>query len=654
MLAFAAIFAGVIVLLSGPMSAVVQLCPQAGGTIAISLMPAAGASGSDVGISGALLEPSCRNEASLATTYTQSLTCAPDSGTCTVSFDGLAPGLWVHRISVSSGESLGQVQARRSLVLDSSAGSHQIPWPLFRSVHTVSNLDDSPECERCLRRALTLAQDAPKPTLVIYEATVAGEVVLSDALPEISANEITLDGLDGDGVAHRRTINANGLSRSALLITGANNHIIGIRITNVGGDADMLLLEGPRANNNRIESVQIIGRALEVCERLGRRGCVVNRECAVPSRLTPRGDCGDDGVAVRNDAGIEGPNALIDLDISGAFDKGVKVSEGGFARIERSWIHDNTDGGIQATIGGQVTVLHSVAENNSASAGANGLAANGPRPRTNDPARITTRGNLIRNNALRGISVRSRSLAILRDDFLCGNGTFNSEAGFGLALLEAADASADVDARGLGIVRNVDGGVLIMGDATGTFGNPGREGRNAFAFNGVSGALNGAPNFRNFSTREIAARGNYWEHCGPTWKCDVPRVVASDLHTPGATVRTDPFLATPQHRRPVITEIEPPFARNGDLIRIYGEHFDAVTQARDNHVCTGPGRPCTGSDANCVYIDRQAVEIVAATPTMLVARMPFTCVTPVRLVARTRRSRGMARTTYCTLDPPAP
>jgi hypothetical protein len=47
-----------------------------------------------------------------------------------------------------------------------------------------------------------------------------------------------------------------------------------------------------------------------------------------------------------------------------------------------------------------------------------------------------------------------------------------------------------------------------------------------------------------------------------------------------------------------------------------------------------------------VFIGRDAAEIVAATPTLLVIRAPFTCVAPVKLTARTRRSRGFARTTF--------
>lgn len=55
-----------------------------------------------------------------------------------------------------------------------------------------------------------------------------------------------------------------------------------------------------------------------------------------------------------NDAG--GPddeaNVISETQITGAEDKGIKVDLGGFATIERSCVHDNANGGIQSTLGG--------------------------------------------------------------------------------------------------------------------------------------------------------------------------------------------------------------------------------------------------------------------------------------------------------------
>ncbi len=626
-------------------------CPPSGANLTTIVQPLDGEPESQVTVSGALLEPSCEPTGQ-AESYSQQISCS-DSAECAALHSNLAPGVWVHRIVGTQGSAIGQIQARRRLLLDATAGTHDISWPLFRSIARITNTDDSAECENCLRRALEATETSDKPMLIAFEATTKGDIVLFDGLPELVANNVTLDAVDFDGVPHRRTIDVNGLARAALRITGSNNHILGLRVTNVGGGSDMVLIDGPLANGNRIESVEIVGRALEVCERLGETGCVVRRQCVVPTRGSPRGDCGDDGIAVRDDAGIGDPNLLIDVDVSGAFDKGIKISEGGVAIIETSLIHDNSDGGVQSTLGGDATIRESVSEANRGTAGANGIAVNGPRVDTTIAATLETRGNLVRDNALRGISVRSLSRATLRDDFVCGNGSKENDAGFGIALLDAAGFSAFASVRGVAFVHNFDGGVLASGGSTGDFGDNQSPGSNAFAANGTSSSLEGAKNFRNLSTTLIPAIGNHWQGCGPTYACDTANVSSTDVLSTPNGVLTEPANPNALIRAPTIDAISPTFARAGDLVRIYGSGFDAVGFANQpGSSCSGLGRACTPGDPNCVFFNRQPAEIVAATPTMLVVRAPFTCVEPVKVAARTRRSRGYARSIFCTVPSP--
>lgn len=615
----------------------------------VALEPPVGALASSTNVFGTLVAPSCDDDGALPSSYSETIDC-DGSAPCSIDVEGLAPGVWIHRIFVTSGESLGQLQARRALVLDHSAGVHQVRWPLFRTVATVLDSEDTLECEGCLRQALERSAEADKPMLILFNASVAGTITLVDQLPELSASQVTLDALDYDGLPHRRTIDVNGLSRAGLRITGSDNHVIGLRITNVGGDSDMLLLDGANANRNRIESVQIVGRGLRICERLGEIGCLVDNRCTIPSRLEPRGDCGDDGIAVRDDAGADGANVLIDVDVSGAFDKGIKVSEGGVALIESSWIHENSDGGIQATLGGSLTATENRSEGNRGTLGANGLAANGPRIDMEDPAILNTRGNLLRDNALRGLSVRSLSAASIRDDFVCGNGTLGTDVGFGLAMLDAAGFSAVANVRGTAIVNNLDGGVLTMGTSTADLGTTESPGANAFAFNGTSSNLEGPLQIRNLASLPMTAAGNQWEQCGPTFECSEISVMIGAIFAPEAGVEIVPARSTPQRRAPVIREIRPTYAQAGDLVWIYGENFDAVGAAEQDPECDGAGRPCRASDPNCVFIGDRTAEIVAATPTLLVIRAPFTCVEPVKLGARTRRSRGFARATFCQLQ----
>ncbi len=92
-------------------------------------------------------------------------------------------------------------------------------------------------------------------------------------------------------------------------------------------------------------------------------------------------------------------------------------------------MHANSDGGLQATLGGQLNAIENLVENNAGTNSANGLAANGPDNFSPLAARLDTRGNISRSNSLRGISVRSRSDAALRDDYVCGNGTPGRDSG---------------------------------------------------------------------------------------------------------------------------------------------------------------------------------------------------------------------------------
>ncbi len=623
-------------------------CPVTGGSIEVEVVPPANAGPSEITLSGTRIVSSCEGDDTLSTTYTLRVNCEGD-GPCMFDASRLAPGLWLHRIFVTAGASLGQIQARRGLVLDASAGTHSLRWPLFRTVFTVLSADDDAECQACLRRALELSATAEKPMLIAFNPSVDGDLTVSDQLPALSASRVTIDAIDFDGLPHRRTIDANGRSDAGLRITGSDNHVIGLRIANVGGGSDMLLIDGPGASRNRIESVQIVGRAIRFCERAGSAGCIIDNLCITPTPQSPRGACGDDGIAIRDDAGVDGANVLIDVDVSGAFDKGVKVSEGGVAQLHQSWIHQNADGGVQTTFGGTLTAIENRSEGNRGTLGANGLAANGPRLGTTDPAFLTTRGNLLRDNALRGLSIRSLSLATIRDDFICGNGTIGTDVGFGLALLDAAGFSASADVHGTALVNNLDGGVLTDGNSTADLGDTRSPGHNAIGFNGSNSNLDGPAQFRNLTTSPMSAVGNQWEQCGSTFECSEIAVLIGAIFAPESGVEVVPALASPQRRAPVIHEIRPTFAREGDLVWIYGENFDAIGAAAADPECDGAGRPCRASDPNCVFVGNQTAEIIAATPTLLVVRAPFTCVEPVKLGARTRRSRGFARTTFCTV-----
>jgi hypothetical protein len=434
-----------------------------------------------------------------------------------------------------------------------------------------------------------------------------------------------------------------------LRITSSDNAVLGLRFLGAGGDSDTVLVDGPEANRNVLDTLQIVGRSTDVCGSAV-RGCIVNGVCRTPETDPPFGVCGDDALAFRGAAGAGGENLVRNCDVSGGFDKGIKISNAATARVERSHIHDNADGGMQATLGGQASAIENLIENNRGTNSANGLAANGPDMAMPPAALLVTRGNITRFNALRGISVRSQSLALLESDWVCGNGTAGRGTGFGVAVQDAAGLSAVMSAKGIAVVHNVDGGLVVTDRSSVDLGGASSPGWNAFAFNGPDDPPTPV-NVRNSTSGVVMAVNNQWERCGRGWVCDVAAVSSRDAAaSPGAVV-VRPAQAPRQRQTMRIDAISPTLAEEGELVRLYGTGFDAIRGNGPDGDCTSvPSlngcRPVVG---NCVVIGGEPAEVVAVTPTMIVARAPFTCVEPVPVMVRNRHARGIGRTTFCTL-----
>jgi hypothetical protein len=258
---------------------------------------------------------------------------------------------------------------------------------------------------------------------------------------------------------------------------------------------------------------------------------------------------------------------------------------------------------------------------------------------------------MVRGNALRGISVRSLSQAVLRDDHVCGNGTAGG-GGFGVAVLDAAGLSADAEAEGIAVVHNADGGVAV-GDASRLdLGGGTSAGDNALAFNGPNKPAARA-NLRNLTATAVSASNDQWESCGGGWRCDSAAVLENDVleSPPLGTVEVEPAQPTRSRETVEITAISPPTAAAGELVRVYGRGFDAIEGNAPDGGCDDipAANRCASSKGNCVAVDGQPADVIAVTPTMLVLRAPFSCVSPVRIEVRNRRSRGIARASFCRL-----
>jgi hypothetical protein len=372
-------------------------------------------------------------------------------------------------------------------------------------------------------------------------------------------------------------------------------------------------------------------------------------EANVIERCHIEGSSSADGVGIDQGAGSDfdvTANVVRDCEISAAADKGVKVTLDAYARVERCAIHDNANGGIQATLGGHVQASHNLVERNRGSTAQNGLSVNA---RDDGSAtgfsELVTWGNIARGNGANGISVRAFSVARLKDDYLAAN------ASSGLRVFNDVGPAASAVVEGTSMVCNgVDGGVVAdtsTADFGGGFGNS--AGNNAFTQNNLP---NGGANLRNATGAQIGAVNNQWEHCRGGTTCDDAQIAAFDLSDHGANTSFMPAQAQ-RAQQPLLTGVVRGKGEQGELLRIFGSGFNAIDGHFAEDQCTdvaGRNR-CVPLRGNCVQINGIAATVEAVTPTMLVVRWPFTCVGPVPLVVKVDQGASVATSntlTVCT------
>src|SRR5262249_16326384 len=251
---------------------------------------------------------------------------------------------------------------------------------------------------------LTAADTASKPLIIQFNQAVfpAGRpttIALAFELPALAASDVTIDGTDATGAIGNRIIDAGGLSIAGLVIAAPRNRIIGMRVRKGGGgERDVVNISGAQADANLIEHT-IIEKASTA-----------------------------DGVGIDHQAGKDfgdSANVIRDCEISGAADKGVKVTTGAYARVERRVVHDNANGGIQATLGGHVQTAHNLVEHNLGSTAQNGLSVNASDddPVATTSSQLRSWGDISRRNGANGISVRALGAAQIYDAYLAVNGS---------------------------------------------------------------------------------------------------------------------------------------------------------------------------------------------------------------------------------------
>jgi len=316
-------------------------------------------------------------------------------------------------------------------------------------------------------------------------------------------------------------------------------------------------------------------------------------------------------------------------------------------------VHDNANGGIQATLGGHVQTRNNLVEHNLGSTAQNGLSVNARDDNVlaTVSSELHSSGDISRGNGANGLSVRA-SMAQVRDGYFATNATS------GIRVFNDVGAPASALIEGTSAVCNGVDGATVANTSSADFGGGelGSTGNNAFTQNNLP---SGGSNLHNATTMVVDAINAQWEHCGPNTTCNDDAIAAFDLADHGTHT---PFTPSQAHRSlqpPLITGITPATAREGDLVRIFGSGFNVIDGHFSETACAdvrGRNR-CVPLRGNCVKIDGVSAPVEAVTPTMLVVRWPLTCLEPVPLVVTTDQgSTGVSSTPYmvCVNEIPSP
>jgi hypothetical protein len=600
------------------------ICPTAGAGLIIEIDNQTGTAPLSVVLTGERIEEACQTTA-LSTSYSVTTECSGSGVVVCATASDLAPGEWRHSLHVQTPRT-GQLQHQVSMVVANDT-ANRVRFTAFASVVSVETTANTGNGS--LRNLLQTADSSAKPLLIQFDPAVFPDGVpttihLQFQLPILATDDVTIDGIDATGAAGNRIIDADGLAIPVLPISGARNHIIGLRLQNAGGsNRDVLNISGAAADANVVERVIVENAAT------------------------------GDGIGVDADAGKDfdaSVNIIRDCEVSGASDKGIKVTTGAHARVENCWVHDNVNGGIQSTLGGHVQAWQNLVERNHGGTAQNGLSVNArdDNPTSGHYSEMRSWGNIARGNGANGFSVRAFAFADVRDDYLATNGTS------GIRVFNDVGPAAAAVVEGTSAVCNAVDGAVVANTSMADFGGGqfASAGNNAFTQNNLPA---GGANFRNATGMLVSTLNNQWEHCGHETTCNDNAIASFDLSDHGANTEFSPAQAHRSLQAPVITAVAPAIGKQGELLRIFGSGFNVIDGhfAEDNCAdVTGRNR-CVPLRGNCVQINGVSAPVEAVTPTMLVVRWPFTCTEPVRLVVTTDQGStgaSSAAFTVCTND----
>jgi hypothetical protein len=622
-------------------------CPPATATLAVLAENLSADPSVALTVAGELLDPSATCGGGGATSYASTFTCTGSGLRLCGTISGLRPGAWVNRVTVTVAASDSQVQSQRAVFAASSpdeAAKNSLVWRIYPRTFVVTEASET-SLRAQLDAAARYTSANPGPALVTFSRTAfpgtqAPQTIdLSRGLctPDparaaalcFTGSRIVVDALDTQGERGGVIWSVGTRTLSLLRLYGRNNVFRGLVFAGSQsptpvGQADTVVITGAAAQANRIERALVHGPTL--------------------------------GDAVSTDSGAGGPsdgsgtNVIDDSEVTGAEDKGLKVSTGAHLTLRRSCVHDNARGGVQATLGGHAVAVENVVQHNVPEGTGHGLGATGDPAA---PSTLVTDGNVVRFAAGRGLSVVGAAQGTFANDYVADNqyaGSRVETAGagsttavprarfHGVALIcnrnagvsgscqptgnEGTSCATDLDCCGLsdscciadpacntplrcGAGSFPRGFGAVQAQAAGYeppdvwYGDAVEPGRNAFAWN-----RNVAPgvNFDvDVADAAVPADGNQWEHCGAGARCDTTAVAGEDIRlAAGASVA----LGTPPGARagaPALSRVTPSRPRKGDLVRVFGDDFNAI----EGTACaqeTAPTDPCSVENP---WVERQ-------------------------------------------------
>jgi len=654
------------------------VCPADGGTLVIQVDNESGAP-QEVTFNGSVLTSSCSGGVGA---YSSTTTCGVGVTDC-LTLAGLSSGIWKHQISAGL-----QDQATKSIVVaaDPNGVANSVSWVVFSSVLTVDRTDDGssdpiPQCpsppgmRTCtLREAMAAGTSAAAPLLIQFDAEVfpAGtpttiQLTQTGSLP-IAGYQMTIDGTGLNGSptfsddAHNRVVQLPGTG-GTFVFSNQGARLIGLSLrrpplADGATPGDMVRFDGTAgvSSNNVIANCRIDGGGGGLTMKSAGHDCVEGF-----------GGAGADWGSA---------NRIQNTELTGCPDKAVKVTTLAHLVVQDSWIHHNIGGGLQATFSGDLEADRNLVEFNGYNStvqvftNANGLSANGANDTVqpvspSTPSVLQTNGNIIRNNSLRGISVRNLSAATTANDLSCGAINGGTAGQNGIAVFNSSTDAASATVRGTTAAYNGRSGATVANESTIDLGQDAPDGgNNAFTQNATNASL-GGHNVDDSSTQtNVPAADNQWQHCyadpsHPSATCD--GTLALDFSGSVAVSAPQPYRADGTTLPLTVQRFVPSKAKTADVVRIIGSGFDAIDAYPPGGDCvTAPllNNTCDPSVGNCVQYEMSPgqwaeVPVLAVTPTQLVVQMPatFLCAQPVKVrVQRLDFNGNVVSTTanFCT------